>query len=159
MNKWFLGVKTVEELRKQYRELLKKYHPDNDGGSVETTQEINAEYDHLFAALSKENNSDSQSPIYDNQAENAAFKAVLNQIIGYNMEIELIGSWIWCFNCYAYKDRLKELGFKFAPKKKAWTWHYGEYSCYHKGEIPIDDIRAKYGSQNVNLKSRQFALD
>ena len=42
MNKWFKEVRTVEELRKQYRELLKKYHPDNDGGSVEITQEINA---------------------------------------------------------------------------------------------------------------------
>ncbi|NBI88847.1 J domain-containing protein, partial [Lachnospiraceae bacterium] len=45
MNKYFEGVKTVEELRKQYRELLKKFHPDNEGGSVEVTQEINAEYD------------------------------------------------------------------------------------------------------------------
>lgn len=29
MNRWFAEVKTVEELRKRYRELLKKYHPDN----------------------------------------------------------------------------------------------------------------------------------
>ena len=58
MNKWFKNVSSVEELRKQYRELLKKYHPDNDGGSVEITQEINAEYDRLFADLSKENKAD-----------------------------------------------------------------------------------------------------
>ena len=61
MNKWFAGVKTVEELRKRYRELLKKYHPDNEGGSVEATQEINAEYDRLFAILSKENKSDGET--------------------------------------------------------------------------------------------------
>lgn len=30
MNEWFAGVKTVEGLRKRYRELWKKYHPDND---------------------------------------------------------------------------------------------------------------------------------
>ena len=30
MNRWFAEVKTVEELRKRYRELLKKYHPDNE---------------------------------------------------------------------------------------------------------------------------------
>jgi len=58
-----------------------------------------------------------------------------------------------------YKDRLKELGFKFAPKKKAWTWHYGEFSRYHKGEIPIDDIRAKYGSQKVTRQSKQYSLN
>ena len=31
MNKYFAGVKTVEELRKRYRELLKQHHPDNGG--------------------------------------------------------------------------------------------------------------------------------
>ena len=61
MNKWFTGVKTVEELRKKYRELLKKYHPDNESGSVEITQEINAEYDRLFADLSHNNNSDEET--------------------------------------------------------------------------------------------------
>ena len=52
--KWFKNVTTVEELRKEYRRLLKLYHPDNENGSVEVTQEINAEYDRLFAILSKE---------------------------------------------------------------------------------------------------------
>lgn len=157
--KYFAGIKTVEKLRKRYRELLKKYHPDNEGGSVEVTQEINAEYDALFAVLSKENSADGECSTEEEKAANEAFKAVLNQIISYSMEIELIGNWIWCFNCYAYKDRLKELGFKFAPKKKAWTWHFGEFSRYHKGEIPIDDIRAKYGSQKVTRQSKQYSLD
>lgn len=159
MNKYFAGVETIEELRKRYRELLKKYHPDNEGGSVEITQEINAAYDALFAVLSKENSADGECSTEEEKAANEAFKAVLNQIISYSMEIELIGNWIWCFNCYAYKDRLKELGFKFAPKKKAWTWHFGEFSRYHKGEIHIDDIRAKYGSQKVTRQSKQYSLD
>jgi DnaJ-class molecular chaperone len=38
----------LEELRRQYKELLKKYHPDNANGN---TQEINAEYDVLFKRL------------------------------------------------------------------------------------------------------------
>lgn len=54
MNKYFEDVKSIEELRQRYRKLLKKYHPDNEGGSVEITQEINAEYDRLFDVLSKE---------------------------------------------------------------------------------------------------------
>lgn len=158
MNKWFAGVTTIEELRKRYRELLKQFHPDNGGGE-ETMKAINIEYDKLFDALNKKSKSDCQTDTYDQNAENQAFKEILNQIIGYKMEIELIGRWIWCFNCFAYKDRLKELGFKFAPKKKAWTWHYGEFSRYHKGEIPIDDIRAKYGSQKVTRQSKQYSLN
>lgn len=56
--KYFTGIKTVEGLRKRYRELLKKFHPDNENGSVEITQEINSEYDRLFSILSKEKQSD-----------------------------------------------------------------------------------------------------
>lgn len=59
MRKWFKDVKMVEELRRRYRALLKVYHFDNDQGSVEITQEINAEYDSLFAQFSKESKSDS----------------------------------------------------------------------------------------------------
>lgn len=58
--KYFAGVKTVEELRKMYRVLLKKSHPDN-GGNVKEMQEINSQYDDLFAILSEENKSDNQS--------------------------------------------------------------------------------------------------
>ena len=49
MMKWFNNVTTIEELRKQYRELLRKYHPDNEHGDTKITQEINAEYDLVFA--------------------------------------------------------------------------------------------------------------
>ena len=51
--KWFNNVTTIEELRRQYRELLRKYHPDNEHGDTKITQESNAEYDLVFADLSK----------------------------------------------------------------------------------------------------------
>lgn len=48
---YFKNVNSLEELRKQYRDLLKKYHPDCPNGSTEATQEINAEYEELFKLL------------------------------------------------------------------------------------------------------------
>ena len=45
--KYFNKVKSYKELKETYRELLKKNHPDN-GGNVETMQEINTEYDVAF---------------------------------------------------------------------------------------------------------------
>ena len=155
MNKYFVGIKTVEELRKKYRELLRQHHPDN-GGSVEVTQEINAEYDAVFARMSHENNSDSQSYT---QEENEQFKAILNEISGFNMTVEVIGNWLWCFDCFQYKDRLKELGFKWAAKKQAWIWHSEPYNRRHKGEIPLDAIKAKYGCKTIRNHSRQCAID
>ena len=75
------------------------------------------------------------------------------------MDIEIIGNWIWAFKCYPYKDKLKELGFKYASKKKAWIWHEGEHRYYSKKDIPIGSIRAKYGSQKVKKKSYQCLLN
>lgn len=155
MMKWFKDVTTVDELRKLYRELLRKHHPDN-GGNVSDMQEINAEYDALFAILSKENSSTANSY---SEEENEQFKAILNEIIGYNMTIEVIGSWIWCFECYQYKDQLKALGFTWCSKKKSWVWHSEPYRRHHKKEIPLNDIRAKYGSQTVKKQSYQYSLN
>lgn len=155
MKKWFKDVTTIEELRKRYRELLKMYHPDNENGSVEITQEINAEYDLVFSILSEKEHADGQSYT---QEENEQFKAIMKAIIGYNITIEIIGSWIWCFDCYQYKDQLKTLGFTRCSKKKAWVWHNGQYRRHHKREIPLNDIRTKYGSQTVKNQSYQYSL-
>ncbi len=45
--KFFENVKTVEELKRQYKTLAFKHHPDR-GGKVEDMQRINAEYDELY---------------------------------------------------------------------------------------------------------------
>ena len=49
--KWFNPVpKTLEELKRQYRTLAMKHHPDC-GGNTADMQSINAEYDTLFEQL------------------------------------------------------------------------------------------------------------
>ena len=44
---YFKNITTLEQLRKQYRDLLKIHHPDNEG-DVPDMQVINTEYDRLF---------------------------------------------------------------------------------------------------------------
>ena len=156
--KWFENVKKIEELRQLYRKLLKEHHPDN-GGDEETMKEINLEYDRVFSDLSRFSSDGEECTGEEQKTENEAFKSILNEIINFNVEIEIIGSWIWCFNSYQFRSQLKELGFRYAAKKKAWVWHYGEYKRYHKGETDLNDIRAKYGSQKVNRKYKQYSLN
>ena len=157
-SRWFEDVTDIETLRKKYRKLLKMYHPDN-GGDEETMKEINRQYDDAFARISHENKSDGESTAYDDKAENEAFKAVINDIIHINADIEIIGSWVWVHGGYEYRELLKSVGFKFAPKKKCWCWHFGDYRRRSKREISLEEIRQKYGSQTVNIKSKHFAIN
>ena len=157
---YFKNVNSLEELRKQYKELLKKYHPDNANGSTEATQEINAEYDRLFKVLkdkheSKQTNADNAKADYNNMkydfAEDEKLREVLQKIIHFSdITIELCGSWIWLSgNTYQYKDELKELGFKWASSKKQWYWHSEAFRKKGKKTLSMDDIRNYYGSTEV----------
>jgi len=47
---WFSSPQTVEELKKQYKRLAFRHHPDR-GGNAEHMKEINAEYDKFFERL------------------------------------------------------------------------------------------------------------
>ena len=110
------------------------------------------EYDEIFNLLNKKSSETGETQF--TEEENQQFKEMLNSVINYNITLEIIGTWIWAFDSYEYRKELKELGFTYAPKKKAWTWHYGEYKRHYKKEIPIDDIRAKYGTETVRGKIR-----
>lgn len=115
---YFKNVNTLEELRKQYKELLKKFHPDNANGSTEGTQEINAEYDALFKVLknrheNQTSTSDKETDFnkaYWNYEEDKALREILQKVVHLaNITIEICGSWIWISgNTYQHKAELKD---------------------------------------------------
>lgn len=47
MEKYFNGINTLDELKKEYKKLARQHHPDM-GGNLEDMQKINAEFDKLF---------------------------------------------------------------------------------------------------------------
>ena len=161
MSKYFKDVNTLEELRRQYRDLLKKYHPDNKDGSTQATQEINAEYDKLFKVLknrheskSADNKESNTKTDFNNMkydfSEDAKLREVLQQIITFEgINIEVCGSWIWAFNSYNYRKELKELGFKYAHNKKAWYFHTEAFRKRSHKKLSMEDIRNYYGSTEV----------
>lgn len=160
--KYFSNVITLEDLRKQYKELLKKFHPDNPQGSTEATQAINAEYDNLFKVLKarhehKASDSDKAktSKSYEDMkydfSEDEKLRKILQNIITYaGINIEIIGCWIWVDgNTLAYKDNLKALGFKWAREKKKWYFHTEAFRKKSRKKLDINDIRNYYGSTEV----------
>ena len=160
---YFRNINTLEELRKQYKELLKKYHPDNANGSTEATQQINAEYEQMFKILKNKhestNTNDTQANYSDNMYDwenDKALREVLEKIIHFsNITIEIVGNWIWISgNTYFYKKELKELGFKWANTKKMWFYHTEAFRKKSKKTLSMDDIRSYYGSTEVYTEQR-----
>lgn len=163
---YFKNVNTLEELRKQYKELLKQYHPDNANGSTEATQEINAEYDRLFKVLKDKHESkqtstdgtkaDFNANKYDYEADEK-LRGVLQKIINFtNINIEIVGCWLWVDgDTYPYRNDLKEIGFKWASEKKKWYFHTDPFRKRSKRKLSMDDIRNLYGSTEVQTEQRK----
>lgn len=164
--RFFEGVKNVQELRAKYKELLKKYHPDN-GGDLETMQQINAEYDDLFKRLPKGDTETGSTASASKSAASGkasgdgvtdAMRAVLEKLAGLaGITIEICGSWVWVSgDTYPVKDIIKAAGCFFSSKKKMWYWRE-EKEGWHgrRGGADMATIRSKYGSQSYTGQAQK----
>lgn len=167
MTRYFKDVQTLEELRKQYRDLLKKFHPDNENGSEEITKAINAEYEQLFKVLKNRHESKTadksadQKSSYNNTKynfeEDEKLREILSKVIHFSdITIEIIGNWLWLSgNTYPYRKELKELGFKWGSQKKAWYWHSEAYKKRSHRSLSMNEIRDYYGCTEVEPENRK----
>lgn len=164
MDKYFKDITTLEELRKQYKELLKIHHPDN-GGDVGTMQEINAEYDSLFKTLKRQHEeSESRNAAGNGNSDNAKYdfeadeklREVLSHIICFaGINIDIVGTWLWVDgNTYPYKNELKALGFRWSRQRKKWHWHGGDYRRFGSKNLSYEEIQIMYGSTAIKPQQR-----
>ena len=160
--KYFEAVSTLEGLRKQYKDLLKVYHPDN-GGSEEICKAINEEYGRIFADLKAGKvfgKSAAKESFYDSMkwdaAEDQALREKLSRIIHFaDINITLVGNWIWIDgNTYAVKNDLKAEGFRWAKEKRKWYWHSEAFRKRSRKKLSFDDICGLYGAQDVQTEAR-----
>ncbi len=143
--KEFSEVTGINEAKKVYKTLAKKLHPDV-GGSEEEFKLLNAIYNDFI-----------ENKIYfsNDFKIDLDLEKIISQILHFeNITIELVGSWIWLSgDTKEIKDKLKELGFKWASKKK--MWYYGEMKGKSHGEKSLDEIKDKYGSKTFKKKENE----
>ena len=152
---YFQNCKTLEEVKRRYKELAMKHHPVR-GGDTATMQEINNEYENV---MKNPFFSFSEQPEQDRE-EFIKYPEIINQVIGLEgIIIELIGNWIWISgNTYAHKVQLKQIGFFFAPKKVMWYYRPPDYKSSNRSPKTIEYIRLKYGSDIIGNRAEKFEL-
>ena len=154
---YFTHCQSVEEAKKIYRALLMQHHPDHAGQEGEAaTKEIIKQFNYFLNSFM----SHSFNSYYEDKEWKPApgaetpFQEILQKIINLDCEIEIIGYWIYCFNSKEVKDQLKELGFWFSGKHKAWIYS-GKPKRNIKSKETLDEIRARKGSQKIEKEEKE----
>lgn len=157
--KWFKDVTTLDQLRTMYRKLAMLHHPDR-GGSTTDMQEINNEYDILSKRLINDNPSFSEGrKSWEHFVSEEIRTKLIEVIFLEDVSIEIIGSWIWITgNTRAVKEELKDHGFKFSPNKLAWYWQYGDYRKKNGKQFTMEEIRAMWGSEEVETQKMKAQI-
>lgn len=142
----FKGVEGINEAKKIYKTLAKKLHPDMGGGDTESFKILNAVYTDLI-----------EHKIYfsNDFKIDIELEKIISLILHFeNITIELVGSWVWVSgDTKEIKEKLKELGFKWASKKK--MWYFGEMKGRNPKEKSLDEIKAKYGSEILKSNEKR----
>jgi hypothetical protein len=154
---YFEKCQSVEEAKKCYRELLMRYHPDHAGVEGEAvTKEIITQFNaFLNGFMSRSFDSYYGDKDYKPGPDAVTpFQEILRKIIHLACEIEIIGYWIYCFNSKEVREQLKELGFWFSGKHKAWVYS-GRPKRGRAGKETLDEIRARKGSQKIEKEEQK----
>ena len=145
IKKEFAGATGLNEAKKVFKMLARLLHPDV-GGSEEEFKILKNVYDDIV-----------EHKIYFSSGAkfDIELEKIISQILHFeDIIIEVVGSWIWLSGeTKVIKNTLKDIGFKWASKKK--MWYYGEMKGRSHKEKSLDEIKGKYGC--TTLKGKQKA--
>ncbi|MEA2018508.1 MAG: hypothetical protein U9N59_08670 [Campylobacterota bacterium] len=142
IERYFEEIQGINELKRVYKTLAKKLHPDI-GGSEEEFKLLNSIYNYYL-----------ESKIYfsNDSKFDIELEKIISQILHFeNITIEVMGSWIWVSgDTKPIKDKLKDLSFRYAYKKK--MWYFGEKVRNGGKTKSMDEIKFKYGCETIKSK-------
>lgn len=149
MYEFFGGCQTIDELKKRYRALCVRWHPDKPNGDLATMKRINTEYDKRFKYLADLQNGRQDEPTITETPEQ--FRHIISELIKLDgIVIELVGTWVWVSGeTYAYRAALKSLGFKWSRKRARWYWHAGKNRYYSNSKHSYSELCQKYGYARI----------
>ncbi|MGL5290041.1 MAG: J domain-containing protein [Aeromonas sp.] len=147
------GKVTEIELKKAFKKMALKFHPDRNPVGAEMMKAVNCAYEFLKDNIERVE-AHTEQPADTASAYNFGEKleAVLMALMKMDGVIfEVIGNWVWVSGAtMPHKDQIKALGCKWAPKKKVWFYRPDEHkSSFNRTEHDIDTIRGMYGTSGA----------
>lgn len=146
MGKFFNGCKSLNELKKLYKELARKNHPDF-GGNVEVMQKINAEYDEMIKYFAKFGSKTEKEKAQREVPEK--FRKIIESLLKMPyIQVEIVGGWIWLSgNVALYLRKIQAMGFKYSTKQKRYYLADGMTENRRASRWSMERIREEYGSE------------
>ena len=98
--KYFKDLNSMEAVKKQYRKLAMKYHPDR-GGNEEVFKQINNEYEEAMEQAKinetrKAKTKKEEDFIKSQYMNSKNFRNIIDKLIVLEgIEIEITGTWLW----------------------------------------------------------------
>jgi len=141
---------------KAYRIKAKQYHPDHKNGDLELMKLVNIAFQTLEAINFQWTGSETAegretTPLTETMANLWDRVKHYQGITG-----EIIGSWLWVAgNTYPIKDKLKDLGFRFAHSKQAWYYHDGDYWKRSRRNFDLEELRGMWGSEGLEKEEAE----
>ncbi len=150
---YFNECKDFTEAKKVYKNFAKKLHPDC-GGSEADFKELLKQYDAFMNATTSSIFENSDREV--NPEDIVIFSHIIKEIMKFDIDIQVIGTWIYAFNSYFYKEELKKLGFWFSKKHKAWIFSGRKKRCI-KTKNTLEDNKKEYGCKKVKTTIKRIA--
>lgn len=154
---------TIEEAKKQFKRLMVMYHPDiatkrgmSEEEATKICQQISVEWNYLKNHnynIHETKNGGTYTDWNQDRADDVTerYAEIIEQLVKMDgVLIEICGNFIWLDgNTYAHKAEIKELGFRWASKKKRWFLAPQGWRKKGHRELQMDEIRNAYGSVKV----------
>lgn len=164
----FANCTTVEAIKKLYRTLAMRWHPDRPGGDLETMQIINAQYHQALKAAdgtqTKGDDDKYRTYTYNEETEEELIAKIKETIAtgilnSETVDLYLVGVWLWAQgDTRPVKEELKSLGFRWHKQRSCWYWHNQPYRSF-KSNSSTSSIFNKYGAAKVANGGRRQELE
>lgn len=156
--KYFNDIKSLEELKSKYLELVRRYHPLlNKDVNKAYIKNINDEYNEKFKKV-KSFFMSRNGEIYEkeNTEDKREFKKIINTVLllDKNQEgkitLDILGTFIWIGgDTYPHKETFKKLGLRWSRNKQKWYKAPKGYRRYGKKQYSYNEIKNMYDNDET----------